>query len=222
MKIGITGKARAGKDTLGNYIKEIFKEKYNRVFYQGAFAYVLKLMCKEHFDLSTEQLWGDKKEHRAEFPRPGKTRFSSNPNDYWTAREIMQELGSFYRHIDVNFWVRALDKWLQEKESDDVIITDVRHLNELDYIKGCSLVNVRHGDDISLMSNDGEGFLINVTKQDDMEIHGMQHESETALDECDVYDVVIENNGSLEDLRKAAEGVVEIIVTIEKLREEES
>lgn len=201
MIIGIAGKARVGKDTLGKYIIEEFKEKYNRTFEHTAFAHVLKLMCQYHFGLSHEQLWGSDKEKMTEYYKPGKGPCSSDPSDYWTPREIMQEVGGFYRTIDYDFWVKRLYKEMGTFQ--DFVITDVRHVNEAD----------------SVIKNNGA--LIKIQRPNLEEIHNMQHESETALDSYpnSKYLVVVDNSGTLEDLREVAAGVVEAALSMERLRE---
>ncbi len=47
----------------------------------------------------------------------------------------MQELGGFYRRIDHDFWVKSLNLHLITNDIKDAIITDVRHINECEYIK---------------------------------------------------------------------------------------
>lgn len=200
--IGICGKARVGKDTLGKYITEEFKEKYNRNFELTAFAHTLKLMCQEHFDLSNEQLWGSEKECMTEYWKPGKGPYSSNPADYWSPREIMQELGGFYRTIDNDFWIKRLYKKMEG--TTDFIITDIRHINEAESVK-------KHG-----------GILIKINRQLAEHIHNMGHESETGLDNYqeENYDIVIENEGTLGDLKSSVSVIMSTVVTIEKLQKE--
>jgi hypothetical protein len=171
-------------------------------------------MCKEHFELSDDQLWERGKNIR-EVPDK---RFSKSLSDggfitvgvpadypqlgaYWTPREIMQELGSFYRKINYNYWVYALDKEIKNKGYKDIIITDVRHVNECEYVKN------------------NKGVLIKIERLYITEIHGMQHESETALDDKpeDYFDITINNNGTLEDLWEAAENTADAMTTIEKM-----
>lgn len=200
--IGVCGKARVGKDTFGKYIAEEFKEKYNRTFELTAFAHVLKLMCQEHFGLSYEQLWGSEKEHMTGYWKPGKGPHSYNPADYWSPREIMQELGGFYRTIDYDFWVKRLYKEMEGVS--DFIITDVRHVNEADSVKNHN------------------GVLIKVNRGAAEQIHNMQHESETGLDNYpeENYDIIIENNTSLEDLRSSVSLIIPMVNTIERLQKE--
>jgi hypothetical protein len=211
MIIGVTGKARSGKDTFAEYLTECLKERHQRNFEHAAFAKQLKSMCQEHFELSDEQLWGDKKElDDKRFPRYGNMQYSggefrcgalSDPLGYWSSREIMQELGGFYRRIDRDFWVKALNLYLTKYDIKDAIITDVRHINECAYVK----IN--------------KGVLIKISRSGVAEIHGMEHESETALDQMpgDYFDIEINNVGTLEDLYEAAEDTSDAIIVLENM-----
>lgn len=207
MIIGIGYKARSGKDTLGKFMSSYFEKKYNERYELMAFADALKSMCKDHFGLSTRQVYGDEKEiPDKRYPRPtkpyceglGKSELSHSS---WTPREIMQELGSFYRKIDNDFWVKALDERIKELGNPNVIITDVRHVNECEYVKN-------------------NGILIRITRKNADKIHGMSHESETALDDkpVDYFDITISNSGTLDDLKKAARDTVFAIIKINNLK----
>lgn len=215
MIIGVSGRARVGKDTLAGFIKEEFEKKYNRKFYDAAFAFELKNMCKFQFGLNDDQLWGDKKEEPIE--RFAKHPISVRPfcaglgkgkmvdsYSHWTAREIMQEMGAFYRKIDRDFWVKGLRKFLQAetfKGYKDFIVTDVRYKNEVEFIKS------------------RKGFLIRIERglENRDQIHGTTHESEIDLDEYKDFDMYIDNNGDLNDLKIASCNIVNGILSIEKL-----
>jgi len=203
MIVGISGKARSGKNQFSEYLREIFEKKYNRVFNPIAFADELKEMCMSHFGLSSDQLWGNDKEKMTSFDknRNGYIGISSNPSDYWTAREIMQELGSFYRKIDYDFWVKRVDRTIKRTGWKDVIITDARHVNECEYVKS-------------------NGILIRVKRESADKIHGMDHESETSLDNTknDYFDIDISNDGTLEDLYIAAENAAKAILMMEDIK----
>jgi len=210
MIIGIVGKARSGKDTFAEFLKECFEKRHNRNFEEMAFAGVLKDMCTSQFDLSWDQLYGGLKEEPDERykkpPEPtrpfcGGLGKSELPDYRWTPREIMQELGAFYRKIDYNYWVRALDKNLKELDLKDVIITDVRHVNESEYVKN------------------NNGILIKIKRKKLQEIHGMNHESETALDDVpdDYFHIEINNAGTLEDLYDVAEDASDAIIIMENM-----
>lgn len=114
MIIGLSGKAKSGKDTLADYLVQ------NYGFIKVAFADELKLMCASNFNLSNEQLYGTLKDVK-------------DYNYNKTPREILQGTGRFYRSINIDFWVnKCLDKLLLTK---NYIISDVRLDNEYAAIK---------------------------------------------------------------------------------------
>lgn len=206
MIIGISGKARSGKDQFAEYLQEIFDKRHHRYFAKMAFADELKMMCLAAFGLEHDQLWGDRKEEMTAFGKneSGNYGVSSNPSDYWTPREIMQAIGSFYRSIDYDFWVKQVDKSIKKMpHRSDFLITDVRHINECEYIKQ-------------------NGVLVRVTRPSADRIHGMEHESETALDDREqgYFDVEIANEGTLDDLYLAADNAADAILLLEKMRKQ--
>lgn len=82
-------------------------------------------------------------------------------------------------------WVEVLPKW---------IITDVRMPNEAQAIK------------------DREGFLIRIERTEfNPDLRASLHESETALDDYDGWDVKIYNHGSLVDLVQESEKIINLI-----------
>lgn len=203
MIVGMHGRARVGKDQFAEYLVDVFSKQHNREFKTTAFAYRLKQMCLESFNLNREQLWGDKKEGMTKFGKTeiGRLGVSSNPSDYWTPREIMQELGSFYRRIDYDFWVNQVDRKWKYADCPDLVITDVRHVNEADYVKD-------------------NGILIRVSRASAAKIHGMSHESEIALDDKDpgYFDMEINNDGILEDLYIAATNAAKAVLLLENMK----
>ena len=83
MIIGVMGKARVGKDTVGRMLaKELF-DMSGRKFTLMAYATVLKEICQKNFDLSYEQLWGGQKEVEDH-------RYPKKEGGFWTPREIIQ------------------------------------------------------------------------------------------------------------------------------------
>jgi hypothetical protein len=202
MILGLHGLARSGKDTFGEYLLERLDKKYHRSFQHMAFATQLKNMCKDHFELSDDQLWESGKNIREKPDLRFSKRIdgcSSDPSDYWSPREIMQELGSFYRKINYDYWVYALDRESKKQGFEDIIITDVRHINECEYVKK------------------NNGVLIKTVRPVVQKIHGMDHESETALNDYTDFDITINNGGTLDDLYTAADTTADAIITMEKL-----
>jgi hypothetical protein len=211
MIVGISGKARSGKDQFSEYLIDVFSKKYNREFKTTAFAHKLKQMCLEHFNLNRDQLWGNRKEDKTEFKKPNPlmqgvaVEYDDGrglPPWYWTPREIMQEIGSFYRKIDYDFWVRKVDEKWKYAGCPDIVITDVRHLNECEYVKK-------------------NGVLIRIVRKSAAKIHGTYHESETALDDkpSEYFDIEIHNDGTLKDLYDAAVDAAKVILKFTELKE---
>jgi hypothetical protein len=119
-----------------------------------------------------------------------------------TPRTILQLLGTEAgrKIIHPNIWVNALfadyednkSEWLLEINSK-WIITDCRFPNEAQAVKDRGGIVIRvERDDFVNNYNTNERFKVR--------IHKNEHPSETALDDYDGFDYVIDNNGSIEDL----------------------
>ena len=137
MIIGISGKARSGKDTFANMLAEELNMVSHPAYVNMAFAHELKTKCQSDFDLSYEQLWGEDKEvYDQRYPKrrgalpycignrdDGKGLEVLEERQHWTAREIMQDSGAFYRTIDNEFWIKNLFRVAEDKEYTNIIVT---------------------------------------------------------------------------------------------------
>jgi hypothetical protein len=208
MIIGITGKARSGKDTFAEFLAEEIYKKIKQRFVLMAYAHELKLRVQKDFDLRYEQLWGDQKEVADKrYFKPFKADFINNEigevtSGNWTPREILQAYGQFFRTINGNFWVEHLFRTIDEKEYKNVMITDVRHPNEADPII------------------DREGYIIKVVahRQEQEKVHGKGHISETAMDSYDKIDFTVDNIAGLDELRHTAKDVANFLIEAERLK----
>jgi len=207
MLIVISGKARSGKDTFARILAAELQKITGKPYVLMAYAHELKSKVQQDFDLSYEQLWGDEKEVLDKrYIRikgglgPAAKVYGGKPekNIYWTPREIMQAYGQFFRTIDYNFWVNHLFKVVEEKEYKNVIITDGRHINEIDAI-------INRG-----------GYHVRVERENKDVVHGEQHISETALDEKYKVDFNVQNNGTISDLENTAKDVSKFLFESEK------
>lgn len=191
----ICGKARAGKDTFGKMLSEELFERTGKRFILMAYATELKKRVQADFDLDYEQLWGDEKEMED-------GRYPKKEGGFWTGREIMQFMGTeCFRAVDNDFWVRTLFNVIDDKEFENVIITDVRFPNEADPVV------------------EREGYIIKIDRDiEEYNVHGQTHASETAMDNYNNIDFTVSNYWSFDELRQSAKDVAEFLLSNEKLK----
>lgn len=202
MIVGISGKARAGKDTFAKMLARALQRQTGQAYILMAYATELKNKIQKDFDMSYEQLWGDEKEI---YDRRYKKQLSNDVEynsigevvSYWTPREVMQNYGQFFREIDYDFWVKYLFRVVEEKNYKNIIITDLRHVNEVDAVV------------------DKGGYHIRVQREDKDGVHNEQHISETALDDGHRIDFNVINNWTFKELEAAAEDVARFVTDSE-------
>lgn len=203
MIIGISGKARSGKDTFAQMLAEELQKQTGQAYVLMAYAHELKIKIQKDFDLSYEQLWGDEKEiedKRYRKPLPDDIGVPSKGIvHHWTSREIMQNYGQFFRTIDYDFWVKNLFRVVEDKDYKNVIITDLRHVNEVNAVV------------------DRNGYHVRVDREDKDSVHNEEHISETALDEGHRVDFTVNNYETLEELKETAKIVVRFLISSEKM-----
>ena len=196
MLVGIIGKAGSGKDTFAVMLAEALFKLTRQRYVLIAYAHELKIRIQKDFDMSYEQLWGDEKEKPDLRYVKRLEGLSSNPADYWSPREILQSYAEFYRSINTNFWVDYVADLIDDKEYNNVILTDVRYVNEAGSVV------------------DRNGKLIRVVRDDSKvkPIHGLDHISEVSLDNYTNVDFVIDNNNTIEDLKHSASKTAEALI----------
>lgn len=142
MIIGLVGFAGSGKDTVG----EVLTSKF--AFKKFAFADTLKDSVSTLFGWSRHLLEGDTNESR-EFREKVDPFWSDKLGEDITPRMILQRMGTevVRSNIHDDFWIYALEKRIQGVK--DVVITDVRFPNEIDFIwkSGGFIVRVMRGND---------------------------------------------------------------------------
>ncbi len=163
--IGITGKAGSGKDEACKMIYTM--KEGGRYVNHLSFASTIKNMARVATDWDEPATREDKE---AIDPKWG-----MSPRMFW------QELGSWGRSKDPDFWIKALQTEVDKNSTQTVVITDVRYDNEAQWIK------------------DMGGIIWEVVRDDAPEVR--KHESENGIMRKHI-DFTIENNGTLEDLQK--------------------
>lgn len=116
--LGISGKRGSGKTTLAKNLEQFG-------FVRLSLAGELKQKCKMEFGLTEDQVNGAFKESPTQYRR--------TDGSFFTPRDIMIRMGTFYRSIDKNFWLKQLDA--QISLEDKIVIDDIRFTNEIDYLK---------------------------------------------------------------------------------------
>lgn len=190
MFIGICGAKRSGKNTFAELVQRELKDYITT---QASWAGILKISAATalgyKFDSEREyEEWADS------FKEKG-TVIVGNGKDihYNLGREFLQLYGTeAHRQIfGDNFWIDAF--WAKNDFSgiDFVFITDCRFDNEAQSVKE------REGIVVKIVNNKADNS-------------GDGHDSENGISDS-IVDIVIENNGSIEELKKKAKDFAERI-----------
>lgn len=189
----------AGKDTVARFIAD-------SGFIQIALADPIKRLAMELWDFSEEQLWGP-----SELRNEPDRRYPLAKGKFLSPRDVLQKIGQAGRDIDRDVWVRKGIKTCREllgrkdvyydrtvgivgskpkvnRMNYGIIITDIRYTNEFQHVKknGASIIRVKR-------------------KIEDIPNVDVTHDSETNMVnvEDSEFDFIINNDGSLNDLREA-------------------
>jgi len=171
----ISGKARVGKDTVGDFIIEFLKRReYNPI--KMAYAKYLKMYAKDYFN------WDGNEE--------------SKP------RDLLQQLGTEIIRKKMNKPHFLVNRIIEDIEIlfnyfDSFVITDAREEKEITMVKD------RFDNAISIKINRNVDVLTDKQKK---------HFTEIALDDYDDYDYIINNDGSIDDLKDKVYNVLKEIL----------
>ena len=191
MLIGIVGLIGSGKDTVAQHLAD------KHGFRKDSFAKSLKDAVAAMFNWDREMLEGSTKESREWRERPDtfwSKQFGKDVTPRWVLQYFGTEVmrGQMYDAI----WV---DSCLGRYDGKPTVISDTRFPNEVDQIRahGGKVIRVKKGDDPDWFTNYVEG---NVVPKD-------VHSSEYVWARSE-FDIIIENNGSLQDLYAKVDGLI--------------
>ena len=127
--IGLTGRARSGKDTVAHHLNE------NNSYSSYAFAQPMKQACKIMFNWSEQHVNGDLKE-------------VVDPLFGISPRVAMQRLGTEFGRETINKSMWLLRAQTEIDSKLNLVITDVRFNNEAELIKenGGIVIEIRRND----------------------------------------------------------------------------
>lgn len=202
MIIGLVGFIGSGKGTVGDILE-------TQGFSKDSFAKPLKDACSIMFGWPREMLEGDTEVSR---------KWREEPDSFWsekfgytfTPRLALQlmgtEAGRNVFHQDV--WVISL---LNRAKGKDVVVTDVRFKNEINYIQqnGGVIVRVRRGEEpdwYKLAEDAAAGFSSAIMGMKDKGIH--QSEWDWIGSE---FNYTIDNDGTVNELGNKVKELLQFI-----------
>ncbi len=194
----VSGKISSGKDTVSQIIEDQLKLHDYRIF-QEKFAAHLKHICSTTFQPLADELNKIFEENNLPQHITKKENWYENKTIF--SRSILQIIGTeiFRNHVDQDFWVDHLARKIHETlnanfySQNVILISDWRFLSETGIIE-----KINH---LRLNSEDVEAILVKVERNVDLSQSQYSHVSENDLEKFKGFDVVINNKGSMEDLK---------------------
>ena len=199
MIVGLIGLINSGKGTVATELVQ----KYN--FRQDSFAASLKDACAMLFGWPRHLLEGDTKESREwrEIADPWWSEKLGIAN--FSPRYALQIMGTdiLRNHFNQDLWFITVENRIRKNPQQDVVISDVRFPNEIDFIRkqGGVLARINRGPnpvwyETAVMANNGNS----IAKEVMTKTYSSAHFSEWAWAGSKV-DFEINNNGTLENLQ---------------------
>ena len=199
MIIGVCGLIGAGKDTIADYLVNIHE------FRRESFAATLKDAVSAVFGWDRLMLEGRTRASRAWREQPD-TWWTQRLGQEITPRWVLQHWGTEVcrRGFHDDIWIASLENKLRNT-ADNVVISDCRFPNEITAISraGGSVIRVMRGPDPVWFVAAKQHFV----HGSDLPA-GMPHASEWAWAGTE-FDVVIDNNGSMDDLYQHVSDLVQ-------------
>lgn len=107
--------------------------------------------------------------------------------------KLLQDFGEGMRKIDTDIWVKLLANNFDKIDELNVVVTDVRHQNEVDYLRSKGFTIVKIENNISDIIDRCRAT------ESDFEPNLLLHKSEQLALRDDIADITIENKGTLEE-----------------------
>lgn len=219
----ISGKMQSGKNQFAEYLSNDLKFKQKRVR-TDLFAASLKRGCSEDFKFATAQInavvaevkdlinstWlNDTYNLIAAKKLLDQLTVTKEANWYEDktiiSRLLLQTYGTeiFRNRIDTNYWVNQVIDRAFSSDEEFTLVTDARFENEITHV-----VYRCESEPATQLAK-----VVTIRINRNMKMNDLYlHDSENGLDNFTSWDHVINNNGTLDDLKKAAKVVTNSIL----------
>ena len=171
--IGICGKRRSGKDLTANFICSQYNYANKKI------ASDLKSIIKILFGFSDSQLESDEKD----IIDPVWNITPRQPMQFFGTEIMQYKIQELIPDIDRKFWIKSFINKNIHKDSQKIVISDLRFLHEYEELKKYNVI------------------IIRIERKTDTNNLVDEHISEKEYLKIPA-DVVIQNDGSIEDLYK--------------------
>ena len=201
--IGVSGKLHSGKGTVTNLLSRLHGDLTT-----FAFASPLKLGVAEFFGFDHDQVFGARKDE---------------VDPFWgiAPGQVLQFYGTDTREM-----LAVKYPWAEDKLIKQWVYMAQRNIEKAGPSYNWICEDMRFPDEADLITQDLDGYTIRINRREDLrretaEREGVlmrdpNHKSETALDDYGRFHFVIENNGTLEQLRQRVVTVYAAIMQAHK------
>lgn len=213
----ISGKLQSGKNQLAEYLMNEFK-KHNLSCSPELFAKGVKDGCKEDYKQLTIYLNNIAEEIKGNVLALLDGKYDANTiekfsklidsrlktySDNWYENKtpitkiLLQSYGTdiFRKRVNNNWWAIQTKNRIDKINSDVVVLTDCRFPEEINVF----LDNKKENEKI---------ITVRINRNININNNISNHESETSLDTFDYWNYIVDNKGSLNDLKQCAINIV--------------
>lgn len=179
-KLAISGKARAGKNTVASFFADNVKFKNSKEKIV-ALADPMKFLVKTMFPEARKECLYGPSELRAEIISD---KYKDRYGKPLTHRQALLDIGAYGRKYNNDIWLHLLvEDANNSKDINTYIVSDVRFLNEFYYLKKSGFIMIR------------------VLRNEHTKINDPSELEQDAIPNSE-FNYIIDNNGTLDDLEK--------------------
>lgn len=206
----VSGKLQSGKNTFVDLMMEEMRERNLKVDFDY-FAKSVKDQCKDVFKMLIEYLNAISEQHN--IPELKTEDFNWYEEKNKITRILLQTYGTdiFRDMIDANHWGKILKRRIMtERNEDFIFISDVRFKSEIFTI--CDMEPIKHDHRTLQPKYNVIKVRINRSNYERGNDPIFTHQSEIDLDDYESWDYLVENDGTLDDLKRNAKNIVDSIL----------